>query len=186
MQVVPGLITSETKTCGIGTYGKVYPIVGPSRDMLALKVAQGSIQTAVLQDEYVAIRRCYPNQNVVEVIELLEGPGSNQQTMVMPYYDCSLRDVIEKSGIVVREDELRFLARELFTGLAGIHSRGVIHCDIKPDNILFDRCGQVRITDFGIAKLLPRQSQLTTCDPKAIVTFNYRPPDLFCGATTCG
>src|SRR5919198_2920076 len=48
--------------------------------------------------------------------------------------------------------DTRRLARELLGALAAIHSAGVIHRDVKPSNVLIDRDGRARLTDFGIAQ----------------------------------
>ncbi|WP_268258391.1 serine/threonine-protein kinase [Parafrankia discariae] len=42
------------------------------------------------------------------------------------------------------------------SALAYVHDRGVLHRDIKPDNILFDASGQLKVADFGIAKIVDR------------------------------
>jgi len=56
----------------------------------------------------------------------------------------------------VTDDMLRFMASQLVSGLAYMHSVGVIHRDIKPPNVLIDESGNLRITDFGLSlKLKP-------------------------------
>lgn len=63
----------------------------------------------------------------------------------------SLKGLIEKGSI--KFDRIPFVMKGLLSGLAHSHHQGVIHRDIKPANILFDRDGNVKITDFGIAHL---------------------------------
>ena len=59
-------------------------------------------------------------------------------------------------------DEVRRLLREIADGLAFAHMRGVIHRDIKPDNILLDReSGRAMVTDFGIAQAIEAGTRLT-------------------------
>lgn len=52
------------------------------------------------------------------------------------------------------ESEVRFFAGELALALAYLHENGFIYRDIKPENILFDNEGHVKLTDFGLAKQL--------------------------------
>lgn len=50
------------------------------------------------------------------------------------------------------EKEIRFITVNILIGLEYIHANKIIHKDIKPENIVFEESGYVRITDFGIAK----------------------------------
>ncbi|KAH8915584.1 kinase-like protein, partial [Atractiella rhizophila] len=52
----------------------------------------------------------------------------------------------------------RFYASELVDGISHLHKAGVVHRDIKPENILIDASGHIVITDFGLSKLLNRDS----------------------------
>lgn len=53
----------------------------------------------------------------------------------------------------MREDEARRYWRQLLSGLAYLHGRGVAHRDIKPENLLLDNRDQLKISDFGMATL---------------------------------
>src|SRR5690606_5207294 len=75
------------------------------------------------------------------------------------------------------EDEVRRLLREVADGLAFAHLRGVIHRDVKPDNILLDReTGRAMVTDFGIAQAIETGSRLTATGI-AVGTPNYMSPE---------
>ncbi|MBW3562289.1 MAG: protein kinase [Actinobacteria bacterium] len=70
------------------------------------------------------------------VMELVEGP--------------TLEDVIAERG-PLPADEVIDITRQVCDGLAAAHEAGLVHRDIKPGNIMFDRSGTVKVTDFGIA-----------------------------------
>ncbi len=62
----------------------------------------------------------------------------------------------------MNNDEVRRLLREVAGALAYAHARGVVHCDIKPENILIDReSGRAMVTDFGIARAAEGDAKLT-------------------------
>ncbi|HNB41161.1 MAG TPA: serine/threonine-protein kinase [Anaerolineales bacterium] len=71
----------------------------------------------------------------------------------------SLSDLIEKGSIPI--DETAKIIEKIAQGLAYAHRKGVIHRDLKPDNILFNDDGEPFISDFGVAKLSESSSNLT-------------------------
>ncbi|KAJ4752392.1 hypothetical protein LUZ62_086797 [Rhynchospora pubera] len=64
----------------------------------------------------------------------------------------SLSDEIKKKGGMLSEGRIRARTREILHGLVYLHDKGVIHCDIKPQNILIGSDGCAKIADFGCAK----------------------------------
>jgi len=60
--------------------------------------------------------------------------------------------------------EFLAIAVQCAEAIAIAHERGIVHCDIKPENIMLTTSGQVKILDFGVAKYLPQPEQSTTLD----------------------
>jgi hypothetical protein len=71
------------------------------------------------------------------------------------------------------------LARELLGALGTIHAAGVIHRDVKPSNVLLDRDGAVRLTDFGIAR--PENATDLTGTGQVLGTLKYMAPEVLAG-----
>ena len=78
------------------------------------------------------------------VYELLEG--------------ATLRDILRK-GALSRRKAIEY-ARQIANGLAAAHDKGIIHRDLKPENLFITRDGRVKILDFGLAKLMLRESSI--------------------------
>ena len=55
------------------------------------------------------------------------------------------------------EKETKFMVACIITALEYLHEQGVVHRDIKPENLVFDSNGYLRLTDFGISKMLPKE-----------------------------
>ena len=100
--------------------------------------------------------------NIATVYECLVHEGSTG--LVMELLDGgNLRQRIVSDGMPL--DDILRIGVQLARGLAHAHARGVLHRDVKPDNVLFDSAGTPKITDFGIAKLLfPTGSLASTAD----------------------
>ena len=92
-----------------------------------------------------------------------------------------LTDVIEKNTF--NEDQIAFIAKETLEGLAFLHSHDIIHRDIKSDNVLVDRNGNIKLTDFGFcAQLTESRNQRRTMvgtpywmAPEVVKQRNYGP-----------
>lgn len=101
-----------------------------------------------------AARISHPN--VVQVYDAREGEldGREVSYIVMEHVaGGDLKDLIRSSG-PLSEKELCRIGADVASGLAGAHDRGIIHRDVKPQNILIDDYGRPKITDFGIARAL--------------------------------
>lgn len=52
----------------------------------------------------------------------------------------------------LREEEAKFYAAQMVLALEHIHSKNIIYRDLKPENVVFDSTGYIRLTDFGLCK----------------------------------
>jgi serine/threonine protein kinase len=86
--------------------------------------------------------------NIVNYTNSWEADGSF--FLVMEYCEDKL---IRKDKLSLNDDELKLITRQIVIGLYYLHSNHVIHSDIKPENILIDGRGKVKILDFGEAKM---------------------------------
>jgi serine/threonine protein kinase len=96
---------------------------------------------------------------------------------LMEYVDgLSLRQLMD-AGKLEPKEALAIVPR-ICDALQYAHDRGIVHRDIKPENILLGRQGQVKIADFGLAKLMERAGTGTTTVPEAVMgTPQYMAPE---------
>ena len=98
------------------------------------------------------VARQVSHRNVCRVYDL--GEVNGRRFLTMEYVDGEdLASLLRRIGRVPHDKALD-LARQLCAGVAAAHDRGVLHCDLKPANIMIDGQGNVRITDFGIATVI--------------------------------
>jgi len=100
------------------------------------------------------------------------GESGNDLFIVMEHVDgTTLRVLLERFGRL-DPDTARHVARGVAAALDHAHGKGIVHRDVKPENILLTPDGQVKVVDFGIAKALgPRAANLTTDRPIGTVAY---------------
>src|SRR2546429_8598472 len=100
------------------------------------------------------------DSHVAAVHDVLEERG--EIFLVMEYVEGeNLRNRLRRP---ISLQEFFDIATQCVEALAAAHARGIVHCDIKPENIMLTAAGQVKILDFGVAKHLPRSDQSSTVD----------------------
>jgi serine/threonine protein kinase len=95
--------------------------------------------------------------NLVTVLDA--GTSDRGQFLVMELVDGST--LSEHRGSRMPPERAAALGRDLASALGYVHRRGIVHRDIKPGNILLDTEGRVRLTDFGIARMLSEAARHT-------------------------
>ncbi len=134
---------------------------------------------AVRQDRVARFQRearaagALTHPNIVVIFETEAENG--RYFIVMEYLEGdNLRQKMEREGALPPEEAVR-IATQVLDGLAHAHARGVIHRDIKPDNIHILPSGLVKITDFGIARL--KHEPNLTMDGQIFGTPSYMSPE---------
>ena len=146
---------------GQGGFGVVYRGHDPVlKRRVAIKTCTGldaDLRRRFFREGQIAAGLQHPN--IVTVHEL--GVESGVPYMVQEFLDGDdLRQLVPKHAELPLEQRLRIL-HEVARGLDHAHRAGVLHRDVKPANIRILTDGSVKILDFGIAKLLDAESQLT-------------------------
>ncbi len=126
----------------------------------------------------VRVARQVSHPNVCRVYDIGEADG--QHFLSMEYVDGEdLASLLRRVGRLPPDKGLQ-LARQLCSGLAAAHDRGVLHRDLKPANVLVDGRGRARIADFGLAGLAGEHQ-----DPHVLAgTPEYMAPEQFTGHET--
>ena len=110
--------------------------------------------------------------NIVSVYDVSSSGGIDY--IVMELIDgITLRQYMEKKGVLNWRETLHF-SMQIAKALEHAHSRGIIHRDIKPHNIMVLKNGSVKVTDFGIARVVSSQSTLTR---EALGSVHYISPE---------
>ncbi len=118
--------------------------------------------------------------NIVNVYDV--SFGDIIQYIVMEYIEgITLKEYIEREGSLRWKDAVHF-AIQILKGLQHAHDKGIVHRDVKPQNIMVLSDGTIKVTDFGIARF-SRSDQRTITD-KAIGSVHYISPEQARGERT--
>ncbi len=110
--------------------------------------------------------------NIVAVYDV--SSSGNTEYIVMELIEgITLKQYINRKGILNWKEALHF-TMQIAKALSHAHSRGIIHRDIKPHNIMILKDGSVKVADFGIARLLSTQNTLTH---EALGSVHYISPE---------
>jgi len=169
---------------GEGGMGRVYKALDLELDRpVALKTirSEHGVGPDVLRrfKQELILARKVTHKNVVRIHDLGESDGIKFFTMEL-VDGGTLRELVSDKGRLSVGDALS-LFTQLLAGLGEAHRQGVVHRDLKPQNLLVDTKGTLRITDFGIARAV--DSNTLTGTSEIIGTPDYISPEQVRGDT---
>ena len=168
---------------GSGAMGQVYLAQAPDGAKYALKIlhpefARRNTDTKRRFLKEAEFAMTIRHRNLVEVRDAGEEPEKGLCYMLMEYMPGgSLKDMIDREGAFPIERAISYISQIAYA-LALAHRNGVIHRDIKPDNILFTADGVPKLADLGIAKFISdTQTSTLTMKGHILGTPAYMAPE---------
>lgn len=145
-----------------------------------------TVAVKILKDEFLAsdeFRRRFKNEskaiavlshpNIVKVYDV--SYGDKLQYIVMEYVEgITLKEYIEQQGAISWKETVHFTT-QILRALQHAHDKGIVHRDIKPQNIMLLENGTIKVTDFGIARF--SRSETRTMTDTAIGSVHYISPE---------
>ncbi|KAF0701140.1 Aste57867_8363 [Aphanomyces stellatus] len=167
-------------TIGEGTYGVVYK----AKDLktghtvalkrIRLEVEDEGIPSTALRE--ISILRELEHPNIVKLLNCLQDSG--KLYLVFEFVDRDLKRHMDKILGTVDPMLTKAYMYQLLKGLAFCHARGVMHRDLKPQNLLVSESGTLKIADFGLARAFSMPTRKYTHE---VVTLWYRAPEILLG-----
>uniref|UniRef100_A0A7S1PF91 Protein kinase domain-containing protein n=1 Tax=Percolomonas cosmopolitus TaxID=63605 RepID=A0A7S1PF91_9EUKA len=152
-------------TLGSGAYGKVKLCMDARNRAFAIKVMNKSLLGRVRQQgggnalenvqQEVAILKRLRHPNIVRLFEVIDDPQNDKLFLVMEAIEngpvLKMNDDGTSSDMLTEAKARQYLF-DIVHGLDYLHSQGIVHHDIKPENLLVDGNDKVKLTDFGVSQ----------------------------------
>ncbi|KAG0334713.1 kinase subunit of RNA polymerase II carboxy-terminal domain kinase I [Podila humilis] len=171
---------------GEGTYGKVYKARNKQTgEYVALKRIRMETERdgfPITAMREIKLLQSLNHHHVVSLKELMVSKGAVY--MVFEYMDHDLTGILGHPDLKFEPEHIKCLMKQLLEGLGFLHHKGVLHRDIKGSNLLVNKLGDLKLADFGLARLF--QKKVKRDYTNRVITLWYRPPELLLGATAYG
>ncbi|CAM9736067.1 unnamed protein product [Scytosiphon promiscuus] len=168
---------------GEGTYGVVYKAKDrQTEEIVALKrirleVEDEGIPSTALRE--ISLLRELQHPNIVELKDCVQSEG--KLYLIFEFVDRDLKKYMESTQGMLDPMLVKSYLFQMIRGLEFCHARGVMHRDLKPQNLLVSRDGKLKLADFGLARAFcPPIRPLT----HEVVTLWYRAPEILLGTQT--
>lgn len=170
----------KVEKIGEGTYGTVYKAKVKGReDFVALKKIkleaedEGVPSTAIRE---ISLLKELHHPNVVRLLEVIH--SENRLYLVFEFLDMDLKKHMDVSDDKLNMGTIRSYLYQLLAGVAFCHSHRVLHRDLKPQNLLISKRGEMKLADFGLARAFGIPIRTYTHE---VVTLWYRAPEILLG-----
>jgi len=166
---------------GEGTYGTVYKAKDKrTNEVVALKRVRldeddEGIPSSALRE--VSLLKELNHKNIVRIQDVLH--SGLKLTIVFEFCDQDLKKYFDTCQGEIDPSIVKSFMYQLLRGLAFCHMNNILHRDLKPQNLLINKNGELKLADFGLARAFGIPVR---CFSAEVVTLWYRPPDVLMGA----
>jgi len=165
---------------GEGTYGIVYKAQDGEGSIFALKTIrleaedEGIPSTAIRE---ISLLKELQHPNIVRLCDVIH--TERKLTLVFEFLDQDLKKLMDQRDGCLDPPTTKSFLFQLLRGIAYCHQHRVLHRDLKPQNLLINREGALKLADFGLARAFGIPVRSYTHE---VVTLWYRAPDVLMGS----
>ena len=171
---------AKVEKVGEGTYGVVYKCkVKGTNDFVALKKIrlenedEGIPSTSIRE---ISILKQLRHPNIVYLIDLIH--GDKKLYLVFEYMDHDLKKFLDINNGPLTPELVKSYLFQILIAINFCHSKRILHRDLKPQNLLIDKDGIIKVADFGLARSFGIPIKTLTHE---ILTLWYRAPEILLG-----
>lgn len=170
---------------GRGSYGDVYKALDKTGKTVALKEVShrhrnGGMTFSTVR-EVMCLSRLH-HRNIVNFRGVVTEPDKVAFHLLLDYEPYDLNGLLNRN-LTFNDDEKCYIMWQVLEGVNYCHQNDVLHRDIKTSNILINTRGEVKVADFGLARIVPSTTRPLS---NSVVTLWYKPPEIIMGETRYG
>ena len=165
---------------GEGTYGVVYKCQNKNtKEYVALKKIrlenedEGIPSTAIRE---ISILKQMKHPNIVKLVDLIH--GDKKLYLVFEFMDYDLKKFLDMNGGPLPPQLVKSYLYQITSAIRYCHSKRILHRDLKPQNLLIDKNGVIKLADFGLARAFGVPIKTLTHE---VLTLWYRAPEILLG-----
>ncbi|XVE56899.1 hypothetical protein DITRI_Ditri04bG0047600 [Diplodiscus trichospermus] len=175
----------KREVLGEGTYGVVYKAIDTKTGQTVAikkfwlgKQKEGMNFTALRE---IKLLKELKDPNIIELIDAF--PHKGNLHLVLEFMETDLEAVIQDQNIFLSPADIKSYIQMTLKGLAFCHKKWVLHRDMKPNNLLIGHNGQLKLSDFGLARIFGSPDRRFT---HQVFARWYRAPELLFGTKQYG
>lgn len=139
-----------------------------------LDAEEGTPSTAIRE---ISLMKELKHENILSLCDVIH--TGDKLVLVSEYMDTDLKRYMDAHGGALHLLTIKSFAYQMLRGIAYCHGNRILHRDLKPQNLLINRDGGLRLADFGLARAFGIPVNTFSSE---VVTLWYRPPDVLLGS----
>lgn len=163
------------KPLGRGKYSEVYEAIDSASDIKVVVKLLKPVRYAKIKREIRILQNIVGGPNIIKLLDICMDKVSNTPSLIFEHFSpLNLKHIVKKMNL----EDIKIVLYQLLESLAFCHSRGIMHRDVKPSNIIIDpESKKIKLIDWGLSEFYLKDKEYHT----RVSSRPYKGPELLIG-----